>query len=160
MTMERLAELLEAAGYSEILTYLASGNVLLEAPDGDGLEAALEQLFEAELGYDVPTFCRTRDELERALAVAPFGDVLAARDGEKVKRYTVLLRDQLTDDQAGQLGELGGDVDHFHAEGREIHWLRFFDAGGSIATSDIEKSLGVEATRRTNTTLERLLEKW
>lgn len=78
--MERLRELFAELGLLDVRTFIQSGNVFFETKETD--RAALTRKIEAHLlqrlGYEVPTFLRTEDELERALALDPFKDVQIA----------------------------------------------------------------------------------
>ena len=59
--MEELRRVLTAAGFSDVETFIASGNVIFSSPVTD--TAALERRFESALekafGYAVATFVRT-----------------------------------------------------------------------------------------------------
>src|SRR5690606_40460810 len=74
MKMAELQSCLEAAGFSEVKTILASGNVRLEA---DGPEAALREklarTISEKFGFDVGVVLRSEDELKAMLASNPFG---------------------------------------------------------------------------------------
>jgi uncharacterized protein (DUF1697 family) len=69
--MARLRALCEALGYTDVTTYLQSGNVVFRAPrrSTTALASALEERIAAELGFDVPVLVRTEQAL-RAVATA------------------------------------------------------------------------------------------
>src|SRR5690242_13447598 len=71
--MPRLADVVEGLGYTDVWTYINSGNVVFDATGSRAaIEAALEQAFEADFGFECTTFVRTAAELRKALAVEPF----------------------------------------------------------------------------------------
>jgi Protein of unknown function (DUF1697) len=72
--MAELRALLEDAGYGGVRTYIASGNVLLEAPPGTRkLAAALERLVDDAFGVTTTVILRKPRELAGAVAAHPFG---------------------------------------------------------------------------------------
>jgi uncharacterized protein (DUF1697 family) len=64
--METLRSLFETFGFSEVETFLASGNVIFESPEQDrtALESMIASGLQKALGYEVATFIRT-GELRR-----------------------------------------------------------------------------------------------
>lgn len=75
--MERLRELFSELGFSNVRTHIQTGNVFFETSETDrlALTSRIEAHLHRELGYEVPTFLRTHDELEKSLALKPFKDV-------------------------------------------------------------------------------------
>ena len=63
--MDALRVLFESLGFINVETFIASGNVLFETPDGDPqeMETKIEACLRSALGYEVATFIRTRAEL-------------------------------------------------------------------------------------------------
>src|SRR4051812_42161160 len=76
VTMDRLRKEFETLGLADVSTFIASGNVVFEADDGDGaaLERRIERHLADTLGYEVPTFLRTGKELSRIAKHNPFAD--------------------------------------------------------------------------------------
>jgi uncharacterized protein (DUF1697 family) len=74
MKMAVLKAGLEAAGYNEVKTVLASGNVRLAA-EGDEAEikARLEKIITEAAGFSVEVVLRSEDEMAAMLAHHPFG---------------------------------------------------------------------------------------
>lgn len=72
--MERLRDLFAELGYRDVRTYIQTGNVFFDAPEGDraAMTLAIEEHLRQALGYAVPVFLRTIPELERTLALDPF----------------------------------------------------------------------------------------
>jgi uncharacterized protein (DUF1697 family) len=72
--MERLRELFVELGFTQVRTYIQSGNVFFETADTDraALTLTIEQHLHKALGYEVPVFLRTIPELEQVIATNPF----------------------------------------------------------------------------------------
>src|SRR5437660_1567039 len=74
--MDQLRALFEALKFSDVSTFIASGNVLFGAPslDAGSLEGQIEHHLEQSLGYPVDTFLRTPSELAAIAAHRPYTD--------------------------------------------------------------------------------------
>lgn len=75
LPMSELKALCEAAGFSKVRTYIASGNVLFESgmPPGE-VKALLEARLESYAGKPVGVAVRTADEMAGVLKANPFPD--------------------------------------------------------------------------------------
>lgn len=84
--MERLRALFEELGLTAVRSHIQSGNVFFETTDKatKAARAALEKRIAdhltKELGYDIPVFLRTIEEVEKAIALDPFKDVKVSAD--------------------------------------------------------------------------------
>lgn len=152
---DRLREVFAAIGFADVDTYLASGNVVFS---GDGAASECASRIEAglgdALGYEVPTFVRKLEDLTDILDAMTFAEALGH------KRYVMFLRRPLSDEQSEALAELSNDVDHFSTTSSTINWDRNLDAGESMTTGEVETALGVQTTRRTLRTIERITRKF
>lgn len=73
VVMSELRAVIEAGGYSDVRTLIASGNLILNAKQkGAKLEAALEKLILDGLGLKTDVFVRDADELDAIIAANPF----------------------------------------------------------------------------------------
>ncbi len=72
--MERLREIFAEMGFTNIRTYIQSGNVFFDSPQTDraALKTTIESHLQQSLGYEVPTFLRTIPEMEQIIALDPF----------------------------------------------------------------------------------------
>jgi uncharacterized protein (DUF1697 family) len=72
--MERLREFFTELRFTQIRTYIQSGNVFFETAqtDRETLTQTIEQHLHKALGYEVPAFLRTIPELEQIVALDPF----------------------------------------------------------------------------------------
>jgi uncharacterized protein (DUF1697 family) len=150
-----IVKAVEAAGFTNVATYINTGNIRFDTGlrSRAKIEAALEEAFEAEAGFAVPTIVFTQKELrEIAEHAASFDhdgrhyvslckEVPSAEDVKK-------LEDSIVTDEVAKVG------------GRAVHLL----LGGEyhLATLNnavVEKYLGV-ATNRNLTVIRTLAEKW
>jgi len=73
VVMSELRAAVEAGGYTDVRTLIASGNLILNAKQkGAKLVAALEKLILEELGLKTDVFVRATDELNAIIAGNPF----------------------------------------------------------------------------------------
>jgi len=152
--MDELRKLFDSLGLSGVETFIASGNVIFDAPARS--TAALEQRIERgladALGYAVTTFLRTPAELAAiAGARAPDDGVL----------YVGFLKAPPTAEVARRLEAMCTSTDHFRVEGRELYWRLRTKLMESINTgASLERALGQPMTMRNVTTVVRLAEKY
>jgi len=110
ISMPDLAECFRGAGYSDVRTYLQSGNVLLTAHPGNGtseLEDALERMLEQRFGVPIPTIVRSHDEFAATIASAP-----ADLGSKELRSEVFFLKHPLTAEEVlAQLPELREGVD-------------------------------------------------
>lgn len=153
VSMPRVQEVLRAAGYSDVWTYINSGNVGLTTGTARGpLEKELEGLLEKEFGFEITTFVRTVAEVEKALSVAPFD--LAAGD----TYFVTFLKKAPTAAQRKALEALSGDFDTLLVEGPDVHWrMRGKSSDSRLTRRDWEKVLGPLSSTSRNTTMLRKL---
>jgi uncharacterized protein (DUF1697 family) len=147
-------------GFSGVHTFRASGNVIFESKNGT--EATLQEEIETGLakglGYDVPVFLRTADELARIAAQEPFEPGLV--EASKGKLQVLLLATPPAAKARKTVLALADDQDRLAIEDRELYWL----PSGGISESDldlkaIEKALG-KGTQRTLGTIEQIVAKF
>ncbi|MCA9941800.1 MAG: DUF1697 domain-containing protein [Anaerolineales bacterium] len=154
--MEALRQIFADLLFANVQTYIQSGNVVFDVDDADA--AALAQLIEAHLqealGYAVPTFLRTTDEL-RALADAwPFPHTA---EGKDVTLYVAFVRAKPPAARQAELLAQANEVDLFHVAGNHVFWLRRRYLGESaFSGARIEKALATAATVRNISTIRKM----
>jgi uncharacterized protein (DUF1697 family) len=150
-----IVKAVEAAGFTDVATYINTGNVRFTTAmrSRPKIEAALEEAFAAEAGFEVPTIVFTQKELrEIAEHAASFGHggrhyvslLKEAPSAADVKR----LEDSITTDEVAKVG------------GRAVHLMigtNYHEA--TLTNAAVEKYLGV-ATNRNLTVISALAEKW
>jgi uncharacterized protein (DUF1697 family) len=141
--MAQLRTRLESAGYENVRTYVASGNVLLDGPRSpSALSAEIERLIAEAFGVATTVMLRRPQELAAMIAAHPFGsDVsethvafLAARPAKAAAARLDAV------DPGADLAVLAG-ADLYLRLPRGVH-------GSRLSVARIEKLLDVRATLR------------
>jgi uncharacterized protein (DUF1697 family) len=87
--MSELRALCEGAGFTDVRTLLASGNLVLDAKQtGAKLEAKLEKLILDEMELKTDVFVRTGAELDAIIAANPFNTFAKANSTFMVVNFT------------------------------------------------------------------------
>jgi uncharacterized protein (DUF1697 family) len=159
--MDRLRDLFGAMGFSDIETFIASGNVVFDATSADtkDLERKIEDWLQEALGYRVATFVRTTSELAAIAERKPFSASDLEAEGNAL--YVAFVAQTPSDEAKEKLLSFATDDDAFYVDQREIYWL----CRGKISDSKfsgalLEKALGLEATMRNSTTVRRMAAKY
>jgi uncharacterized protein (DUF1697 family) len=159
--MAYLRQLLEALGFSNVETFIASGNVIFETPAEDTqlLEKKIESHLRQSLGYEVATFIRSAAELGAIAAYQPFPTAELEAEGHSL--YIAFLPAPPGDEARQKLTAYRTPVDDFYLHGREIYWLARRKIGESTFSGALlEKTVGMPATVRNITTVKRLAAKY
>jgi len=154
--MNVLREQFEALGLSDVETFIASGNVLFSsrAKDAAALERKIESRLKTALGYEVATFVRTCDEVSAVAAYAPFP---AATLRTAVSLWVGFLAAPLPAAGQAALRALETPIHSFHANGREIYWLRRTkQMDSALSNTGVERALKARCTFRGINTIVRL----
>ena len=119
LPMKQLAAIFEAAGCSEVKTYIQSGNVVFRAAPAAAvkLPALLTKAIEKELGLRIPLVLRTGQELEQVARRNPF---LAQGVSEDLVQV-MFLADAPSATAAGSLDPTRSPPNEFRLIGREIY---------------------------------------
>jgi uncharacterized protein (DUF1697 family) len=156
ISMPELRKALEDAGYDDVRTYLQSGNVVLSST-APAREAAhdCERLIADRFGLEIAVVARTRSELAKVVDRNPLERV--AKDP---KRYQVsFLETKPAPKLVRELEEVATAREEVVSIGREIYaWHPDGVARSKLWAKLAGKNLGVTATARNWTTVEKLLE--
>jgi uncharacterized protein (DUF1697 family) len=159
--MDRLRELFEALGLSNVETFIASGNVIFDSParNTQMLEEEIEDHLRASLGYEVATFIRSASELADIAGYQPFAASELDREGNSL--YIAFLRSPPGGEAERRLSAFRNEIDDFHVHGREVYWLcRTKMSESAFSGALLEKTVGMPATMRNATTVKRLAAKY
>ncbi|MCC7375270.1 MAG: DUF1697 domain-containing protein [Verrucomicrobiales bacterium] len=121
VAMSRLKSVTEELGYSEVETFIASGNVLFSAPKSETsvFESALARHLESRLGFEVDTFVRRFDDVARIAQTKAF-----PQDGDEgITIHVAFLHEALPKKTATALAAIRTDYDEFRVSGTEFYWL-------------------------------------
>lgn len=160
VTMAELKKIFESMGFKSVETFIASGNVIVEAKSMD--TAAVEKKIAAglkkSLGYEVATFLRTEAEIAAVAVHKPF-DAAAM---EKAAALNVAFADcDLAANHVKAVEAFKSDIDDFAIRGREIYWMCSVKQSESrFVSARMEKALGIKLTWRNLNTVRRLSDKY
>ncbi|HEY0004780.1 MAG TPA: DUF1697 domain-containing protein [Pyrinomonadaceae bacterium] len=158
--MDHLRQLFESLGFSNVETFIASGNVVFETTSKNTalLERRIEKRLREALGYEVATFIRTDAEVAAIAAYRPFSQ---SEMDAALALNIAFVADTLDDNSKRKLLALRTELDDFHVNGREIYWLRRRrQSESTFSNAFLEKTLGRRATFRGARTLKRLAAKY
>lgn len=123
LPMTKLRVLFEELAFTEVETFIASGNVIFSASTSSNAKAKLESQIAAHLqsslGYAVDTFVRTVPELRRIAGANPFPKDIDP--GYKI--HVAFLQSKLPAATARQLEGVETDYDRFKVHETEFYWL-------------------------------------
>ncbi|HEX6068500.1 MAG TPA: DUF1697 domain-containing protein [Longimicrobiaceae bacterium] len=159
LKMERLRALLEELPLENVSTFIASGNVLFDAVEGDvgALERRIDRHLERALGYEVGTFIRTPEELAGVSRHPPFQPDELERGGTL---YVSFLSSPPPDGTAERVAALSTAVDDLRLHGRELYWLCAVGIGRTeVKGPQLGRVLGRPSTMRNINTVRRILAK-
>jgi len=121
--MDDLRRLFAQLKFSNVVTFIASGNVLFEtaASDDTMLATQIERHLAKSLGYEVETFVRTRAEVAAIVAHSPFPQKEMTEAANTI--HVGFLRAPPDAATVRGLAAVRTGVDEFAIAGREFYWL-------------------------------------
>lgn len=156
LKMQSLRQSFESLGFSNIETFIASGNVIFEASSKSvkSLQRTIARVLQEKLGYKVAVFIRTEAELASIANYRPFPQ---AKIESAAEFNILLLADRLDRPSRQNVMELQTNTNEFRIREREIYWLRQKMPGkSSFSTVPFQKALGKQFTIRSANTVKKL----
>jgi uncharacterized protein (DUF1697 family) len=156
--MDELRGLFEDAGFANVETFIASGNVIFDSARRDRakLEADIGKMLRAGLGYDVSTFIRSPAEVSAVAQHEPFGKRTAA-----VGLFVGFMAAPVTKAGCDSILAFRSDTDDFHVHGREVYWkIAGRSSDSKFSNAVLERALKCRATFRNVTTVTKLAAKY
>lgn len=152
----------EAAGFTGVETFIASGNVIATTASRArraALETALEEALRAAFGFEVATFLRTDAEVAAVAACDPFPGV--PRD-ESHALHVTFLRAPVPAALQKEFLAAENDEDRMAFTGSEFYWLRHGRMTDTTLPQAVVRkmSFGGEGTARNTTTIRKLAAKY
>lgn len=153
--MAQLRKVLAQAGFSNVRTYIQTGNVLLDT-ESSALETEkrIHHLIKEHIGPDLAVVVRTGIELQKMLANNPF------QEGYDISRVFFVLfaqipvaekiQELLTQDFGEEKLAIAGDAAYMYIPGTY--------GRGKLSNNFLEKKLNISATMRNFNTLRKLVE--
>ena len=158
--MEHLRSLFETLGFSNVETFIASGNVIFNstAVNTKTLEKNIETHLLEQLGYQVATFLRSTSELAAIARHKPFSDVELSTEGHTL--YVGFLREAPSEEARQVVLSKTTPVDDFSFHERELYWLLRTRFSESQFKGNLEKTLEMQLTLRNATTVRKIAAKY
>jgi uncharacterized protein (DUF1697 family) len=157
--MEALRQHFESFGFSDVETFIASGNVIFQTAEQDAsaLELKIASGLKTALGYDMVAFIRTPAELAQIAAYQAF----PRSEVEAATAYNIAFLASPLDDKAKQkLMALTSVIDRFANHAREVYWLcQKKQSESTFSNAVLEKTLGMKSTLRGVNTVKKLAAK-
>lgn len=156
--MEALKAALEAIGFTNVVTYIQSGNVFVETEEESsfGVGFKIKQEIFKTFGHEVPVIVIGKNDLELCFKNNPF---LKQKEADTKKLYVAFISKELSSSAINEL-----KISQFKPDEAVIDGNRIFikyDIGAGKTRLDqkyIEKKLNVTATIRNWNTVTKLLE--
>lgn len=152
--MEDLRRMFESLGFTNVATYIQSGNVVFEAAEADDLRAQIESKIQQTFGFEVETFLRSMDEVRAIVEKSPF-----EQQGAETLFIQLLQAAPSAKSKQAVLA-LATPTDEFAVQRREVYWLRRDRDKSPFNNNMIEKALGMSATTRNLNTMTKIVEKY
>jgi len=143
--MADLKALYESLGFSAVITYIQSGNVIFDAESADSAEliARIEAAIAQRFGFDVTVLLRTADGLRRILDNNPFPGA------DPAKLHVLFLATAPDPAVAAALHVPAADGEEWLLAGRAVY-LHYPNGSGrsKMTGAFFERALGVAASAR------------
>ena len=152
--MAKLRQVAEAAGFANVRTYIASGNLLVDGPGKpDAVAAKLEAAVGKAFGIDVPVIVRTAEHWRSYLASNPFPKappnvlyLALSQETPKPDAATVALAKAA-----------GGEKARLVGDGLWIHYPAGMGVS-KVTPGQVDKAMGSSTTARNLNTVRKLAE--
>jgi uncharacterized protein (DUF1697 family) len=158
--MEELRQLIEGVGYSNVKTYIQSGNVIFDSTSQSKvkLAASIEALIEGHYGFDVTVFILDLTDVTRAVDNNPFVSQREPEGPGSKKLYVTFLSEKPSPEKMEVLRQAPIGHDLIEVVDNVLYFKLNTKASESkLSNSLIESKLKVRATTRNwNTTLKLL----
>jgi uncharacterized protein (DUF1697 family) len=146
--METLRQLFESFGFSDVETFIASGNVIFQTASQNTveLETKIASGLKNVLGYEVATFLRTGEELADIASFQAF----PPSEVDAAAAYNIaFLSAPLNEPARQKLMALTTDIDRFATHAREVYWLcGRMQSQSTFSNAVLERRLGLKSTLR------------
>jgi uncharacterized protein (DUF1697 family) len=153
ISMPRLRELTEGLGYTDVVTYINTGNLILTATDPAAtIEQRLAEAIADELGLKVDVAVRTPARLATIVAENPFPD------GDPSYVTVAFLTRAAPAEAKRKLAEVATEKEPYVFSGQEVYVHYTEGQGRSKLSARFSDIIGVSATVRNLRTVTKVLE--
>ena len=153
ISMSRLRELTESLGYTDVVTYINSGNLILTATDPAAtIEQRLTRAIADELGLTIDVAVRTPARLAEIVAENPFPD------GDPTYVTVAFLTKAVPAEAKRKLAEVATEKEPYVFSGQEVYVHYLDGQARSKLAARFSDIVGVSATVRNLRTVTKVLE--
>ena len=155
--MSALKSLFEETGFSEVETYIQSGNVIFSSKEKSSkkLEQKISLAIKKKFGFNVPIIVLTPEEIEYVINNNPF--IKKKKDSEKL--YVTFLSSLPTDENIKKLNAIDYSPEEYIIDGRYIYLFVPNGYGKAKLNNNLfENKLKVFGTTRNLKTIKALFE--
>jgi uncharacterized protein (DUF1697 family) len=156
--MDRVRQVFEDLGFTDVRSYIQSGNVFFESPERDqqALARKIESKLQSELSFEVATVVRTVDQVRLALSRDPFKGVPV----DENTRLCVVFVTQPLPVNSWPVTSPKGDIELLSATDGEVFAVLHQSPGRAAnPAAFVEKTYpGIKATSRFHHTLVKMME--
>ncbi|AZO75143.1 MAG: DUF1697 domain-containing protein [Mesorhizobium sp.] len=144
--MAELRSFFEDLGFSDVATYVQSGNIVFRAKKGDAasLTREIEAAFEKKWGFHSRIMVRDAGWFERLVKDNPYPEV----GGEPTKLHAYALEREPTADETKRLAEKCTGPERFEIKGDVLYLHAPEGLGKSVFANLIPRTLKVPGTAR------------
>ena len=150
--MKDLAALYEGCGFTNVRTYVQSGNVILDSSEKNpgAIAKIIEMKIEQKYKFHVDVIVRTAGDLEKVIAGNPFSK---KRGIDTVRLHVTFLTDAPDQQAVQSLSTVKSGADHYEVIGREVFLFCPDGYGRTKLTNNLleSKLKRVATTRNWNT---------
>jgi len=146
--MPELKALVESLGFTQVTTYLQSGNVVFDCANGEvsTIAGSLEKAIERHFGFTVSVLMRDRDDFRRIIEGNPF---LTGRNEDPERLHVTFLSALPSAVAVKDLETSIDTTDEYFLSGKEIYLFCPNGYGRTkLSNTFFEKKLKVAATTR------------
>jgi uncharacterized protein (DUF1697 family) len=156
--METLRKVTEDAGFTNVKTYIQSGNLVFDSDNLDvkQLTLKLEELISTSFGFQVDAIVRKLADIQAIINYSFYNDMQS--DDEK-RYYITFLKEEYEEQIQVPVFSKNKDVEIFHQDGNNLFSVcTLYKGNYGFPNAFIEKFTGLPATTRNPITLRKILE--
>jgi uncharacterized protein (DUF1697 family) len=151
--MDVLSKLYESLGYTNVKTYIQSGNVIFDSSSTNiqELTEIIEGKLKGSFDFEVCVVIRTKNEFQNIIENNPF------LKEDLSKLYVAFLSGTPIDPSINEIDSIKGDSEKYFISGKEIYL--YYPNGvreAKLSNNFFEKKLNVSATTRNWNTVNKL----